>query len=85
MSIKIPCKNCGKRPVEEFVYGEVPIVPKEIEEEGEEAYAFDFGYMRNNTHGVQREAWFHTYGCRRWTYIERDTVTDTVVDNDAGE
>ena len=79
MSIQIPCKNCGIRPVEEFVYGEVPIVPNEVKTMGEEATAFDFGFMRNNPEGVQREAWFHSYGCRRWTYIERDTVTDTVV------
>ncbi|MFK7801485.1 MAG: sarcosine oxidase subunit delta [Anaerolineae bacterium] len=79
MSIKITCKNCGPRPVEEFAYGEVPQVPDEIKAEGPEAFEFDFGYMRHNTAGVQTEAWFHTYGCRRWTYIERDTLTDTVV------
>lgn len=77
MSIRIPCEHCGERPVEEFVYGEVAVVPDEIE--GEDARAFDFAFMRNNPEGVQREAWFHSYGCRRWTYIERDTVTDRVV------
>lgn len=77
MSIRIPCEHCGARPVEEFVYGEVPVVPDEIE--GEEARDFDFAFMRNNPEGVQREAWFHSDGCRRWTYIARDTVTDTVL------
>ena len=80
MSIKIPCKFCGQRPVEEFTYGEVPVVPEEIKAQGEEATEFDFGFMRNNPEGVQREAWFHTYGCRRWTYIYRDTATDTIVE-----
>lgn len=79
MSILIPCKICGPRPIEEFVYGEVPEVPDEIKAQGEEAYEFDFGFMRKNTEGVQREAWFCAYGCRRWVYIERDTVTDTVI------
>jgi len=72
-------KNCGPRPVEEFVYGEVPVVPEEIKAQGEEAYEFDFSYMKNNVQGVQREAWFHSYGCRRWTYLERDTERDVVV------
>ena len=82
MSIKIPCVNCGPRPVEEFVYGEVPTVPDEIKAQGEEAYEFDFGYMRNNAQGVQREAWFHVYGCRRWTYVHRDTIRDVLVQPD---
>lgn len=79
MSIRIPCPHCGTRPVEEFVYGEVPVVPDEIQTLGREAADFDFGFMRNNPEGVQREAWFHSYGCRRWVYVLRDTVTDTVI------
>ncbi|MDJ0754627.1 MAG: sarcosine oxidase subunit delta [Ardenticatenaceae bacterium] len=77
MSILIPCPHCGPRPVEEFVYGEVPVVPEEITDPEERD--FDFGFMRNNPEGVQREAWFHAYGCRRWVYIERDTVNDEVI------
>ncbi|HFC11719.1 MAG TPA: sarcosine oxidase subunit delta [Anaerolineae bacterium] len=76
MSINIPCPHCGRRPVEEFVYGEVPIVPASII--GEEARDFDRAFMRNNPEGVQREAWFHTYGCRRWVYLHRDTRTDEI-------
>lgn len=77
MSIRIPCSHCGVRPVEEFVYGEIPHVPDEIE--GEIERDFDFGWMRNNVDGVQREAWFHAAGCRRWTYLERDTASDRVI------
>lgn len=76
MSLKIPCTYCGPRPLEEFAYGEVTAVPDDIE--GEEARDFDAAFMRNNPQGVQREAWFHTLGCRRWTYVERNTVTDAV-------
>ena len=59
--------------MEEFVYGEIPSVPDTIT--GEEARDVDYGFMRNNTAGVQREAWFHSYGCRRWSYLARDTVS----------
>ena len=77
MSINIPCSHCGRRPVEEFAYGDVPVVPDHITYPEERD--FDFAFMRNNVEGVQREAWFHTYGCRRWTYIYRDTRTDQIV------
>ncbi|MGV2437308.1 MAG UNVERIFIED_CONTAM: sarcosine oxidase subunit delta [Anaerolineae bacterium] len=80
MSLSIPCPHCGERPVNEFIYGEIPHVPDDIT--GEEARDFDFVFMRNNPQGVQHEAWFHVYGCRRWTYLHRDTVKDEVVKHD---
>lgn len=70
--MRIRCEQCGERPVEEFVYGEIPSVPETITDA--EARDIDFGFMHNNTAGIQREAWFHSYGCRRWTYLERDTL-----------
>ncbi len=35
----------------------------------------DYLFMRKNTRGLFREQWVHTYGCRRWFNVERDTVT----------
>jgi sarcosine oxidase subunit delta len=78
MSLQIPCEHCGQRPVAEFAYGEVPEVPAGLSEAN--ALDLDRAFMITNTQGVQREAWFHIYGCRRWTYICRDTNTDLVVD-----
>ena len=77
MSIRIPCPFCGERPVEEFVYGEVFDIPESITDP--EARNLDRAFMKNNAEGVQREAWFHTYGCRRWLYLNRDTRTDEIV------
>ncbi|MDX1521179.1 MAG: sarcosine oxidase subunit delta [Anaerolineae bacterium] len=77
MSIRIPCPNCGERPVEEFVYGEIPVVPDRITEVN--ARDLDRAFMLNNLEGVQTEAWFHVYGCRRWLRIRRDTRTDEIV------
>ena len=76
MSLMIPCEHCGARPVGEFAYGEVPDVPAGLDANARD---LDRAYMIKNTEGVQREAWFHSYGCRRWTYICRDTTTDLVV------
>lgn len=77
MSILIPCPNCGPRPVEEFAFGEVPDVPEIIT--GTENRDFDRAFMHNNTEGVQVERWFHTFGCRHWCTIKRDTRTDEVL------
>jgi sarcosine oxidase subunit delta len=77
MSINILCPNCGLRPVEEFVYGEIPMVPDDIM--GDDERDLDRAFMLNNPEGVQEEAWFHSYGCRRWLRIRRDTRTDESV------
>ena len=77
MSIQITCPHCGRRPVEEFVYGEIPVVPEEVT--GVDERDLDRAYMLNNPEGVQMEAWFHVFGCRRWVRLKRDTRTDEVV------
>ena len=80
MSIRIPCPFCGERPVEEYVYGEVTNIPDHITDPDERN--LDRVFMHNNPEGVQHEAWFHTYGCRRWVYLYRDTRTDMIVERD---
>ena len=77
MSIQITCPHCGERPVEEFAYGAAPVVPESITDPEERD--FDRAFIRDNVEGVQREAWFHTYGCRRWIYLYRDTTTDQIL------
>lgn len=76
MSLIIPCPHCGPRPVTEFVYGELPEVPETITDP--DAIDLDRAFMRKNLEGVQVERWFHTYGCRRWLTLRRDTRTDEV-------
>jgi sarcosine oxidase subunit delta len=35
----------------------------------------DYLFMRRNVRGRHLEQWVHTYGCRRWFNVARDTVT----------
>ena len=77
MNIRIPCKNCGPRPIQEFAYGEIPEVPDTITDP--DARDLDRAFMMKNIEGVQREAWFHVYGCRRWLTLRRDTRNDKVL------
>ncbi|MGA1369656.1 MAG: sarcosine oxidase subunit delta [Blastocatellia bacterium] len=71
MNIPIPCPHCGLRPIQEFIHGEIPVVPDSITEE--ESRDLDRAFMRDNRDGVITERWFHTFGCRRWLTLERDT------------
>jgi len=77
VSIHLDCPNCGRRPIEEFLYGEVPVVPASITDPDERD--LDRGFMHDNTEGPVVERWFHAYGCRRWTTVRRDTRTDEVL------
>ena len=77
MSIQISCPTCGRRPIEEFVYGEIPVVPESIVDA--DARDLDRAFMRANPEGPQVERWFHLYGCRRWLTVQRDTRTDQVL------
>ena len=77
MSLHIPCDFCGSRPVEEFTFGEIPQVPDGLADDQERD--LHRGFYFHNTQGEQTEAWFHVYGCRRWTYVKRNTVEDKVV------
>jgi sarcosine oxidase, subunit delta len=75
----IPCPWCGPRAETEFTCGgEADIArPSDPEALTDEAWG-DYLFMRRNTLGVQREQWHHSFGCRRWFVIERDTVTYAV-------
>lgn len=74
MALQVPCSFCGLRSVEEFLYGEVPEVPATITDPA--ARDVDRVFMRTNAAGPGPEAWFHVFGCRRWTYLTRDRTTD---------
>jgi heterotetrameric sarcosine oxidase delta subunit len=77
MSFLLPCPNCGARDVNEFVCaGEVTTRPKEAPTlEQLTAYL----YLRRNVAGIQREWWYHRFGCELWFQAERDTRTNEVV------
>lgn len=78
MAINITCAHCGVRPINEWVYGEILDPPSSM---SADAVALDRAYFHANPAGPVREAWFHLYGCRRWTRLERDTRTDQIGPN----
>ena len=72
----ITCPWCGPRAETEFTCGGEadiarPLHPENLSD-GEWA---DYLFMRRNIRGRHREQWHHSFGCRRWFVIERDTIT----------
>ena len=75
----IKCPNCGLRDENEFSCGgeahisrpnyEVGLTDKEWSE---------YLFMRQNPKGNFIERWVHTYGCRRWFNLVRNTVTNEI-------
>jgi heterotetrameric sarcosine oxidase delta subunit len=53
------------------------VVPDDITDP--EARDLDRAFMRSNPEGPTSERWFHTYGCRRWLTLRRDTRTDEIL------
>src|SRR5512132_1607845 len=77
MSFLLPCPNCGPRDVNEFAYaGEVTKRPKQSPSLRELS---EYVYFRRNVAGVQREWWYHRFGCEVWFQAERDTRTNEVL------
>jgi heterotetrameric sarcosine oxidase delta subunit len=77
MSFLLPCPNCGPRDVNEFHFqGEVTTRPREPQSFRE---LTTYLYFRKNVAGVQREWWYHRFGCETWFLAERDTRTNEVL------
>ena len=74
MGLRIPCLHCGLRPYAEFTFGGElhPIDARDPEDD------FRNVFLHENAAGVQRERWFHAYGCRRWMTADRDTETNEI-------
>ena len=75
----IECPWCGPRGEEEFSFGgEAHLVRPPAPEGESDAQWADYLFMRSNPKGLHRERWVHTFGCRRWFNVARDTVTHEI-------
>jgi heterotetrameric sarcosine oxidase delta subunit len=77
MSFLLSCPNCGPRDVNEFHYqGEVTTRPRSPQTFRE---LTTYLYFRQIVAGVQREWWYHRFGCEVRFLAERDTRTNEVL------
>ena len=78
--LMIECPWCGPRTEEEFTCGGQSHIerPAHPETASDQEWA-DYLYQRINPKGVHYERWRHTYGCRQWFNVARDTVSHEIV------
>ena len=72
----INCPWCGARAESEFTCGGEADIARPLNPENlTDAEWGEYVFMRRNPRGLHREQWHHSFGCRRWFVLERDTVT----------
>ena len=79
--LRIPCPNCGIRDQVEFRFGgESHRVRPDNPEQASDAEWAHYLFYRKNPKGVHSERWLHSYGCRQWFNLVRDTVTHDIIE-----
>jgi sarcosine oxidase subunit delta len=75
--MRINCPFCGERDHSEFSYGgDASIEYPPLDASAEDWHEAVF--LRDNPRGLQSETWQHSYGCRMWLVVERDTLTHVI-------
>jgi len=75
--LQIPCPWCGTRDETEFRFGGEAHVERPGIDVSDAEWA-DYLFNRENPKGLHYERWFHTFGCRQWFNVARDTVTHEI-------
>lgn len=79
--LRIPCPYCGVRDQDEFRYGgEASIVRPDDPDNVSDAEWADYLFYRDNVKGPRLERWLHSYGCRQWFLVRRDTLTHEIAE-----
>lgn len=78
--LRIECPFCGVRDQTEFRFGgELNIHRPARPEHASDAEWADYLFYRDNLKGLHAERWVHSYGCRRWFRVLRNTATHEIV------
>ena len=79
--LRIKCPWCGVRDQTEFQFGgESHICRPENPQDVTDAGWAEYMFYRKNPKGLHYERWVHSYGCRQWFNVARDTVTHNIVE-----
>jgi len=76
--VLIACPYCGPRDLAEFSF-ERPIASI-VAIDAPVDVAMRALFTRDNPRGPSAELWRHTYGCRAWLRMERDTASHVIAD-----
>ena len=79
--LRIPCPFCGPRDEAEFSCGgEAHILRPLAQNKISDAAFAEYLFLRDNSKGVFLERWCHTFGCRRWFNVVRDTLSHDILE-----
>ena len=77
----INCPWCGARAETEFSYGgEGGISRPEDPDALSDGEWADYLFYRDNLKGLHYERWVHSFGCRQWFNVARDTLTHEITE-----
>jgi sarcosine oxidase, subunit delta len=74
----ITCPWCGARHEHEFSPGGEAHIARPDPQHATDQVWGEYLFFRTNPKGLHYERWFHTFGCRRWFNVARDTVTHEI-------
>jgi heterotetrameric sarcosine oxidase delta subunit len=78
--MRIPCLFCGERDSSEFAYyGDANAMRPDPNAPDAPERFFEAVYLRDNPAGPHEELWYHTFGCRSWLKVLRDTRTHAML------
>jgi len=79
--LRINCPYCGVRDQLEFrCGGEAKRARPPHPEQCSDQQWSDYLFYRDNPKGLLRERWVHSFGCRQWFNVVRDTYTHEIVE-----
>jgi heterotetrameric sarcosine oxidase delta subunit len=79
--LRISCPYCGLRDQVEFQFGgETHITRPENPEQVSHSEWANYMFYRDNIKGLHYERWVHSFGCRQWFNVARDTVTHEITE-----
>ncbi|MEM0950152.1 MAG: sarcosine oxidase subunit delta [Pseudomonadota bacterium] len=76
--MRIECPCCGLRDHREFDYGGDALRERPAHDDPDIDRWSDYVFFRENPRGEHREFWQHSYGCRQWIVVSRDTVSHKI-------
>jgi heterotetrameric sarcosine oxidase delta subunit len=79
--MRLDCPFCGLRDHSEFSFGGESLRPRpKNPADVSDADWADYQFYRENPKGLLLERWTHTFGCRQWFNVVRDTVSHEIVE-----
>lgn len=77
--MRIRCPFCGERDLSEFSYlGDANIRRPDPTAADRDSSFYEAVYLRDNPAGPHDELWYHSFGCRSWLRVSRDTRTHEI-------